>query len=161
GYGKAEALLYFRHPHRFNALLYSRWRGRIYGGISSLFSLRRPVIYGGVFGRGLFQTLYQPPQSFLAHLPFTLEWNPTAAALALLALAGGSWGMGALGVAPLMLTWGACLTAALRARVDARADLVRGRLLIALLTYVGPLLRCVERYRWWVRGLSAAEPPRD
>ena len=161
GYGKAEALLYFRHPHRFNALLYSRWRGRIYGGISSLFSLRRPVIYGGVFGRGLFQTLYQPPQSFLAHLPFTLEWNATAAALVLLALASRSWGLGALGVAPLMLTWGACLTAALRARVDARADAVQGRLLIALLTYVGPLLRCVERYRWWGRGLSAAEPPRD
>src|SRR3989475_428216 len=57
GYGKAEGLLYFKHPQRFNALGYSRWRGRIYGGIyslfTSLFSLRRPVIYGGVFGRGL------------------------------------------------------------------------------------------------------------
>jgi hypothetical protein len=42
--------------------------------------------------------------------------------------------------------------------VDARADDVRGRLLIAVLTYLGPLLRCVERYRWWVRGLSAAQP---
>jgi len=160
GYGKAEALLYFRHPHRFNALLYSRWRGRIYGGISSLFSWRRPVIYGGVFGRGLFQTLYQPPQSVLAQLPFTFEWNVTAAALVLLALASRSWALASLGLVPLMLTWGACLTAALRARVDAPADEIRGRLLIALLTYLGPLLRCVERYRGWARGLSAAEPPR-
>ena len=31
----------------------------------------------------------------------------------------------------------------------------RGRALIALLTYLGPLLRCLERYRWWARGLSA------
>ena len=160
GYGKAEALLYFRHPHRFNALLYSRWRGRIYGGISSLFSWRRPVIYGGVFGRGLFQTLYQPPQSFLAHLPFTIEWNVTAAAIVLLALASRSWPLAALGLVPLMLTWGSCLAGALRARVDAPADEIRGRLLIAVLTYAGPLLRCLERYRWWARSLAAAESPR-
>jgi len=160
GYGKAEALLYFRHPHRFNALLYSRWRGRIYGGISSLLSWRRPVIYGGVFGRGLFQTLYQPPQSFLAHLPFTFEWNAIATALVLAAVVSRGWVLAALGLAPLMLTWGACVAAALRARVDDPADGIRGRLLIALLTYLGPLLRCVERYRWWARGLSAAEPPR-
>jgi glycosyltransferase involved in cell wall biosynthesis len=158
GYGKAEALLYFRHPHRFNALLYSRWRGRIYGGISSLFSWRRPVIYGGVFGRGLFQTLYQPPASFFGYLPFTFEWNATAAILLALALLRGSWGWAGLAVVPLAVTWSCCLGAALRARVDAPADDVRGRLMIALLTYLGPLLRCVERYRWWVRGLSAAEP---
>jgi GT2 family glycosyltransferase len=155
GYGKAEALLYFRHPHRFNSLGYSRWRGRIYGGISSLLSLRRPVVYGGVFGRGLFQTLYQPPSSFLAFLPFTLEWNLAAILLVAYALAqgGSTW----LGSVPLLVTWAGCLGVALRARVDARADNPRGRALIALLTYLGPLLRCVERYRWWSRGLSRVE----
>jgi glycosyltransferase involved in cell wall biosynthesis len=156
GYGKAEALLYFRHPHRFNALGYSRWRGRIYGGISALFSLRRPVVYGGVFGRGLFQTLYQPPSDFIAHLPITLEWNVVAALLLVNALARGGWAW--LGAGPLLLSGACCLGAALHARVDARADSLRGRLLIALLTYLGPLLRCLERYRWWARGLSAAEP---
>jgi GT2 family glycosyltransferase len=162
GYGKAEGLLYFKHPQRFNALGYSRWRGRIYGGIyslfTSLFSLRRPVVYGGVFGRGLFQTLYQPPSSFFSYLPFTLEWNVVAAVLFAYALlrGGGAW----LGTIPLLLTWTCCLTAAMRARVDARADSLRGRLLIALLTYLGPLLRCLERYRWLARGLSAVEPVR-
>jgi glycosyltransferase involved in cell wall biosynthesis len=156
GYGKAEALLYFRHPHRFNALGYSRWRGRIYGGLTGLFSLRRPVVYGGVFGRGLFQTLYQPPSSMLSFLPFTLEWNAVALALLVWALAHGGWAW--LATAPLLLTWTACLSSALRARVDPRAADVRGRLLIALLTYLGPLLRCLERYRWWARGLTAAEP---
>jgi hypothetical protein len=155
GYGKAEALLYFRHPDRFNNLGYSRWRGRIYGGISALLSLRRPVVYGGVFGRGLFQTLYQPPSSILAYLPFTLEWNLIAAILLAYALArgGSAW----LGAAPLLLTWAGCVGVALRARVDPRAGSPRGRLLIALLTYLGPLLRCLERYRWWTRGLSAIE----
>lgn len=160
GYGKAEGLLYFRHPQRFNALGYSRWRGRIYGGIyslfTSLFSLRRSVIYGGVFGRGLFQTLYQPPSSFVSYLPFTLEWSVVAAALLAYAFARG--GRAWLGAAPLLLTWGCCLAGALGARVGARADNLRGRLLIAGLTYVGPLLRCLERYRWLARGLSAAEP---
>ncbi|HET8575704.1 MAG TPA: glycosyltransferase [Methylomirabilota bacterium] len=160
GYGKAEGLLYFRHPQRFNALGYSRWRGRIYGGIyslfTSLFSLRRPVIYGGVFGRGLFQTLYHPPSSFYSYLPFTLEWSVAAAALLAYAFVRGGWAW--FGAVPLLLTWGCCLGAALRARVDPRADNLRGRLLIALLTYVGPLLRCFERYRWLARGISAAKP---
>jgi len=156
GYGKAEALLYFRHPQRFNALGYSRWRGRIYGGISALFSLRRPVIYGGVFGRGLFQTLYQPPSTVLSYLPFTLEWNLAGAALLAYAAARGGWAW--LGAAPLVLAWACCLRAAMRARVDALAGGPHGRLLIAVLTYFGPLLRSFERYRWWVRGLTAAEP---
>ena len=118
GYGKAEALLYFRHPHRFNALGHARWRGRIYGGVSAMLSLARPVVYGGVFGRALFQTLYQPPSSFFAHLPFTLEWN--VAALGLLAYAIGHGGFAWLGVLPLALTLGSCFAAALRAPVDVR-----------------------------------------
>jgi GT2 family glycosyltransferase len=156
GYGKAEALLYFRHPQRFNALGYSRWRGRIYGGISALFSLRRPIIYGGVFGRGLFQTLYQPPSTVLSHLPFTLEWNLVGAMLLAYGALRGGWAW--LGAAPVALSWACCLWAAMRARVDAPAGGVRGRLLIAVLTYFGPLLRSLERYRWWLRGLTAAEP---
>ena len=156
GYGKAEALLYFRHPHQFNALGYSRWRGRIYGGLGMLYSLRRPVVYGGVFGRGLFQTLYQPPAGLLAHLPFTLEWN--AAALLLLALAVARGGIMWIAAAPMLVAVGCCVAVGLRAKVDPRADSVGWRMLIAALTYVGPLLRCLERYRWWARGLSAAAP---
>ena len=156
GYGKAEALLYFRHPQRFNALGYSRWRGRIYGGISALFSLRRPVIYGGVFGRGLFQTLYQPPSTVLSYLPFTLEWNLLGALLLAYGALRGGWHW--LGAAPIALSWACCVWAAMRARVDPLAGGMRGRLLISVLTYFGPLLRSLERYRWWVRGLTAAQP---
>jgi hypothetical protein len=46
----------------------------------------------------------------------------------------------------------------MRARVDSLAGGLRGRLLISVLTYFGPLLRSLERYRWWLRGLTAAEP---
>jgi GT2 family glycosyltransferase len=157
GYGKAEALLYFRHPHRFNGLGHSRWQGRIYGGLSALLSLRRPVVYAGVFGRGLFQTLYQPPSSALSLLPFTLEWNALAVALLGEAVFKGGWAW--LGALPLLVAWASCLAAAWRARVDPRAEGLRGRLLIAVLTYAGPLARALERYRWRIRGLTGAEPP--
>jgi len=63
-----------------------------------------------------------------------------------------------MGAAPIALSWACCLWAATRARVDRLAGGVRGRLLISVLTYSGPLLRSLERYRWWVRGLTAAEP---
>src|SRR5690242_674332 len=46
----------------------------------------------------------------------------------------------------------------MRARVDTLAGGLQGRLLISVLTYFGPLLRSLERYNWWVRGLTAAEP---
>jgi GT2 family glycosyltransferase len=156
GYGKAEALLYFRHPHRFNGLGHSRWQGRIYGGLSSFLSLRRPVVYAGVFGRGLFQTLYQPPSSPLSYLPFTLEWNAVAVLLLGEALFKGGWAW--LGALPLLASWASCLAVAWCARVDPRAEGLRGRLLIALLTYAGPLARALERYRWRVRGLTEAQP---
>lgn len=155
GYGKAEGLLYLRHPHRFNRFGHSRWRGRIYGGLVSLLSLRRPVVYAGVFGRGLFQTLYQPPSGLAGFLPLTLEWNAAGALLLAWAVARG--GIAWLGALPLALSLGVCLNAALRARLDPRADRPGGRLLVALLTFLAPLARGLERYRWMLRGLTGAE----
>ena len=81
GYGKAEALVYAKHPFRFNLFGQAKWLGRIYGDLStSLLLSRRPVIYSGVFGRGLFQTLYEPPSSLTAFLPLTFEWSVAAIA---------------------------------------------------------------------------------
>ena len=84
GYGKAEALVYSKHPFRFNLFGQAKWLGRIYGDLStSLLLSRRPLIYSGVFGRGLFQTLYEPSSSLAAFLPLTFEWNVVAIVLAL------------------------------------------------------------------------------
>ena len=107
GYGKAEAQLYFKHPYRFNLLGQSRWLGRIYGDLSSFFLSRRPVIYSGAFGRGLFQTLYEPPSSLMAFLPLTLEWNVMAVALLISALLVGGYVW--LGTLPLLMSFGWCL----------------------------------------------------
>ena len=155
GYGKAEALLYFKHPYRFNMLGQSRWLGRIYGDFTTSLFSRRPVIYSGTFGRGLFQTLYEPPSSMFAYLPFTLEWNVVGALMVFAALAAGKNLLPAL--VPFAISFGSSAVSAMRPRIDPRYDNWRGRMLVAMLIYLGPLLRSLERYRWRIKGLTNVE----
>ncbi|MBE9199587.1 MULTISPECIES: glycosyltransferase [unclassified Nodularia (in: cyanobacteria)] len=156
GYGKAEALVYFKHPYRFNLFGQARWMGRIYGGLAAAMILQTPVIYSGVFGRGLFQTLYQPSVPMFAYLPLTLEWNLLALLLiGLLAVTGNNplWG-----IAPFILSWLMCFIGAWQAPIDTRFQGLRGRLLVALLIYLGPLVRSWERYKWRIKGLGKVDP---
>lgn len=156
GYGKAEALLFFKHPSRFNVLGQSRWFGRIYGDLSSYLLSRQPRIYSGVFGRGLFQTLYQPSPSIVSCLPLTLEWNLVS--LLLLASAFIFGGVFTLGVFPFLLTVYRCVACAVKARVAPQFRGWRATLLIAFLIYMGPLVRTLERYRWRIRRLREIKP---
>ncbi len=154
GYGKAEALVYSKHPFRFNLFGQAKWLGRIYGDLStSLLLSRRPVIYSGVFGRGLFQTLYEPPSSLTAFLPLTFEWSAAALVLALAATVGGGWWW--LLAVPLLATWAMCVNGALKAQIDRRFTGAKARALVALLIYLGPLLRGWERIRWRIREMRA------
>ncbi|HEY3908933.1 MAG TPA: glycosyltransferase [Stellaceae bacterium] len=158
GYGKAEALVYSKHPFRFNLFGQAKWLGRIYGDLStSLLLSRRPVIYSGVFGRGLFQTLYEPPSSLAAFLPLTFEWSAAALALAVGAMVGQGWWL--LLAVPLLVTWAMCVNGALKAPLDARFTGPKARALVALLIYLGPLLRGWERIRWRIRGMRAQPHP--
>jgi O-antigen biosynthesis protein len=156
GYGKAEALVYGKHPFRFNLFGQAKWLGRIYGDLStSLLLSRRPVIYSGVFGRGLFQTMYEPPSSLLAFLPLTFEWNIVAIVLALCGTAAGAWAW--LLTVPLLITWTICINGALRAPVDKRFRGLKARALIALLIYLGPILRGWERLKWRIRLMKTTD----
>ena len=156
GYGKAEALVYSKHPFRFYLFGQAKWLGRIYGDLStSLLLSSRPVIYSGVFGRGLFQTLYEAPSSLTAFLPLTFEWSAAAIVLALAGLVGGGWWL--LLVAPLLATWAMCINGALKAPIDQRFSGPKARALVALLIYLGPLLRGWERLKWRIRE-TRAEP---
>ena len=156
GYGKAEALVYFKHPYRFNSLGQPIWLGRIYGDLSCFLRFGQPTIYSGVFGRGLFQTLYEPPASLISYLPLTLEWNVVAAVLFVSTLLSGRYPW--VAVAMFLASCGWCVAGALRARIDPRFQGVGARLLVALLIYLGPLVRGIERYRWRTRVLSKVEP---
>ncbi|HEV8679769.1 MAG TPA: glycosyltransferase, partial [Stellaceae bacterium] len=147
GYGKAEALVYAKHPFRFNLFGQAKWLGRIYGDLSAALLLsRKPVIYSGVFGRGLFQTMYEPPSSLTALLPLTFEWSVAAIVLALIGIAGGGWLW--LLAGPLLATWAMCVIGALKAPIDLRFTGIKARALVALLIYLGPLLRGWERLKW-------------
>ncbi len=159
GYGKAEALVYGKHPFRFNLFGQAKWLGRIYGDLSaSLILSRRPVIYSGVFGRGLFQTMYEPPSSLMAFLPLTFEWNVVALLLALIGIVGGGW-MWLLTV-PLLVTCTMCVNGALKAPVDPRFRGLKARGLIALLIYLGPIVRGWERLKWRSRLMETKDPAR-
>jgi GT2 family glycosyltransferase len=156
GYGKAEALVYSKHPFRFNLFGQAKWLGRIYGDLSaSLLLSRKPVIYSGVFGRGLFQTLYEPPSSLAAFLPLSFEWNVVAIALALAGVAAGGW-MWLLTV-PLLTTWVLCINGALKSPIDKRFRGLKARALVALLIYLGPILRGWERLKWRWREMRTHE----
>jgi O-antigen biosynthesis protein len=156
GYGKAETFLFFKHPSRFNVLGQSRWFGRIYGDLSSYLLNHQPRIYSGVFGRGLFQTLYQPSPSIVSCLPLTLEWNVLSLALLVCAFAFG--GLFWLGVAPFMLTLSRCFVSASRARIAPKFRGLPATLLVASLIYLGPIMRTFERYRWRIRRLREIKP---
>jgi glycosyltransferase involved in cell wall biosynthesis len=147
GYGKAEALVYAKHPFRFNLLGQAKWLGRIYGDLSAALLLsRKPVIYSGTFGRGLFQTMYEPPSSLTSLLPLTFEWSVAALVLALAGIAAGGW-LWLLAV-PLLTTWAMCVNGALKAPIDPRFRGPKARALVALLIYLGPLARGWERLKW-------------
>jgi glycosyltransferase involved in cell wall biosynthesis len=152
GYGRAEAQLYFKHPFRFNMLGQSQWIGRIYGDLGmSLFS-HRPIIYHGVFGRGLFQTLYERPSSMLSYVPFTLEWNLAGVVLLIGALIAGRYAL--VASLPLCTAFVWAAARAWRAKVDPRYEGPGSRLLITLLIYLGPLLRSLQRYIYRIQGMT-------
>ncbi|HVM78380.1 MAG TPA: glycosyltransferase [Stellaceae bacterium] len=156
GYGKAEALVYAKHPFRFNLFGQAKWLGRIYGDLSaSLLLSRQPLIYSGVFGRGLFQTMYEPPSSLVAVLPLSFEWNVASLLLAILGGALGGWYW--LLLAPLLLSLSLAVNGGLKAPIDKRFRGVKARALVALLIYVGPFLRGWERLKWRFKGLSSEE----
>ena len=50
------------------------------------------------------------------------------------------------------------MVSALKAPIDPRFDKVKARLLVALLIYLGPLVRGRERYRWRIKRLTEVEP---
>src|SRR5437763_12942329 len=156
GYGKAEALVYAKHPFRFNLFGQAKWLGRIYGDLSTALLLsRRPVIYSGVFGRGLFQTLYEPPSSLTAFLPLSFEWSAASLPLAMGGIIGGGWWW--LLTVPLLATWFMCINGARKAPIDKRFTGLKARALVALLIYLGPLLRGWERMKWRVKEMRTQE----
>jgi hypothetical protein len=99
--------------------------------------------------------MYEPPSSLTSVLPLTFEWSVAALLLALAGAIGGGWMW--LLAAPLLTTWAMCVNGALKAPIDPRFRGVKARALVALLIYLGPLLRGWERLKWRFRTMQTQD----
>ena len=92
GYGKAEALLEAKWPEKYNSFGHITWSGRIYGNGSTLpLKVKKDRIFHGTWGSSLFQSLYQPSDSFINSIPLMPEWYLLSALIGVLSLMGIFW----------------------------------------------------------------------
>ncbi|HWE95274.1 MAG TPA: glycosyltransferase [Tepidisphaeraceae bacterium] len=143
GYGQAEAMLKFKHPDHFNILGASHWRGRIYGTDGVGIRVGRDVIYHGVFGTGLFQTIYRRQASVFLAMLMSIEWQLLAMFMVVVGLAFAPllWVALAMFATPVVL---GAVAAAQAPRPKHSHWLSRP--LIALLHYRQPIVRGWARY---------------
>jgi glycosyltransferase involved in cell wall biosynthesis len=143
GYGQAEAMLKYKHPDRFNALGASHWRGRIYGGEQIGVRFGSDVIYHGVFGTGLFQTIYRRPASLAAMMLMSIEWHALGWFVIVLGLAFTPllW----VGGAMLLLPVGLAIVASIQSPLPRHRHWLT-RPLIAYLHFRQPIARGWARY---------------
>jgi len=143
GYGEAEAMLKYKHPDHFNALGASHWRGKLYGGQRIGVRIGSDVIYHGVFGTGLFQTIYRRPASLAAMMLMSIEWHALGWFIVVLGLAFFPllWIAGAMVLTPIVLAFVAAFQAPLPKHKHPLS-----RLMIAYLHYRQPIARGWSRY---------------
>jgi len=152
GYGIAEALLKRKHPEKFRGYRNDlSWNGRIYTRAGLGLAVGRPIIHYGIFGAGMFQTLYSPPQVWWPLIVTSLEW--WLATLLLLGVAVGA-GYAELGsrlwmlpVAMLLVTIGVAYLVAGQASPPIHQRRWWSRLLIAAMHIAQPVERGWARYK--------------
>ena len=89
-YGRAEALLERKWPERYNMAGHVAWAGRVYGGALGGIG-RRPRIYYGTWGTGLFQSSDPVRPSIVAALPLLPEWYLVILGLSACSILGIFW----------------------------------------------------------------------
>jgi len=150
GYGEAEALLRYKHLQSFGWNGSALWHGTVYSQtrMNSFFS--RPLIYHGLFGTGLFQSIYRKPYPPFTGLISSLEWLTVALFLYFLSLPLPSLRFIPLIMLGLTLLVGLAYT--VQARIEARYDSPRARLLLLYLALTQPWRRGWARYFTWLQG---------
>jgi hypothetical protein len=107
------------------------------------------VIYHGVFGQGLFQSIYPTPQSEIAAYVSSIEWVVLTLVMAVL-----GWPLEKLRMVPLLMfgaTFLVALSYMIHARIERRFDNSRARLLVTFLAFTQPLVRGWARYFTWLK----------
>ena len=148
GYGEAESMLRFKHLIFFGPTGTAKWRGQIYGTPRFSWFINRPIIYHGIFGEGLFQSIYPTPQSEVAGYLSSIEWFALTVFL---------FGLGiflpALRIVPYLMFGGMLCVAIsymLHARIEPKFDTIPARLLVTFLAFAQPLVRGWSRYFTWL-----------
>jgi glycosyltransferase involved in cell wall biosynthesis len=149
GYGEAESMLRFKHLIFFGPTGTIKWKGQIYGAPRFTWLLNRPIIYHGVFGHGLFQSIYPTPQSDIAAYLSSIEWAVLTAFIFIISV-----GVPSLRIVPYLMFGGTFLVALsymMHARIELNFDTIRARLLVAFLALVQPWARGWARYFTWLK----------
>lgn len=155
GYGVAESLLRRKHPEYFNSLGGMRWRGRIYSPSRIAGFFGKFVIYHGMFGSALFQTLYTPEPSGLLAVLTSLEWHVvfTAGAVLLATIWPALW---PLPVLTLLASLSMATVAAVCVELPPWQIRWWSRPLVAILYLLQPIVRGWPKY---ARRLRRSETP--
>ncbi len=171
-YGRAEADLERKWPHKYNPIGHATWAGRLYGQGAGASNRDRRRIYHGVWGSAMFQHVYPVSRGLLWSLPAMPEWYGAMGLVAATVLLGLVWAPLLL-FAPLLVAMVAF--AASQAILHAsRADLrdeprtwrrrltMRG--VIALMYLLQPIARLRGRIHagltpWRLRGVSGFAAP--
>lgn len=149
GYGEAESLLRFKHLVFFGPTGTAKWKGQIYGAPRFTWLVNNPIIYHGIFGEGLFQSIYPTPQSDVAAYLSSVEW----VALTFF-IFGLSIPLPVLRIVPYIMCGGTLLVALsymIHARLERKHDTIRARLLVIFLALAQPLVRGWSRYFTWLK----------
>ncbi len=150
GYGRAEAMLYFKYPQRFNTLGQIIWKGRIPGLARTLPGGGRKRVMWATGSRAFFQTIYEREQGLLKFLPQTLEWNLAAIFILAISIAAGWTMLPALAMLAMGPIW--ALHYGWQAQIEKRHACFNSRVMVAALSYSGPMTRALTRYRLRLRG---------
>ncbi|MFM8808771.1 MAG: hypothetical protein ACKOJB_07705, partial [Chthoniobacterales bacterium] len=119
-------MLRFKHLVFFGPTGTAKWKGQIYGAPRFTWLINSPLIYHGVLGEGLFQSIYPTPRSEIANYLASLEWVLLTAFIAILSI-----GFPDLRIIPYLMFGGTFLVALsymLQARLEPQFDSVRARM---------------------------------
>jgi glycosyltransferase involved in cell wall biosynthesis len=149
GYGEAESLLRFKHLVFFGPTGTAKWKGQIYGAPRFTWLINRPIIYHGIFGEGLFQSIYPTPQSDIAAYVSSVEWVVLTFFVFCLSIP-----LPVLRIVPYLMFGGTFLVALsymIHAKLEPKHDTIPARLLVAFLALTQPLVRGWSRYFTWLK----------
>ena len=149
GYGEAESMLRFNHLVFFGPTGTAQWKGNIYGAPRFTWLVNEPIVYHGVFGQGLFQSIYPTPRSVVADYVSSVEWF--ALTLFIFALTGP---LERFRIVPFLMfgaTFLVALSYMIHARLEARFDTIPARILVMGLAFTQPLVRGWARYFTWLK----------